>query len=382
MLRTDARVVVLQSSHAAHHPRHHHRFGAALAAAGYDVRTMAQPDLRDGHQDVVPVEYLPRRRSRLTRMLSGPLTVARALRRGPTALHVVCLDLLPWAVLARRFRRGLVVLYDSNEEYDLYVAIKDWVPRPLRGPLGRLVRALEPRLSARLDAATTAVPATYEKFRAAGVRTVLVRNFPPSSLADHRPRETRFDHDVLVGGSLPPPQFELLAETARTLSADLGRPARWLVLVRHFGPADERLLDRVLCAAGVREQFEIRHDRPVDEVQRAAARTAVAFAPYPGDPHYLVALPIRLFEYMAWGVPFVTSELPAFARLLEGEQVGILTRPGDTDGYARALARLIADPDLGHRLGGNGRRLVASRLNWETESERLVDLYDDLLGVT
>jgi glycosyltransferase involved in cell wall biosynthesis len=381
VLRSDARIVVLQSSHAAHHPRHHLRFAATLAAAGYDVRTMAQPDLGGGHRDAVPVDYLPRRRSRLTRMLSGPLTVARALRRRPDALHVVCLDLLPWAVLARRLRRGLVVLYDSNEEYDLYVAIKDWLPRPMRRTAARLVRVLEPRLSARLDAATTAVPATHEKFRAAGVRTLLVRNFPPAGGAADAPRRNSFEYDVLVGGSLPPPQFELLAETAAKLAASLDRPARWLVFARHFAAADELLLDEVLHAAGVREQFAIFHDRPFDEVRRAAARSAVAFAPYPGDEHYLVALPIRLFEYMAWEVPFVTSELPALTRLLDGESVGILARPGDTDGYAAALARLIVEPQLGRRLGANGRRLVASRLNWEQEGERLVSLYDDLLGV-
>jgi glycosyltransferase involved in cell wall biosynthesis len=375
-----ARIVVLQSSHAAHHPRHHLRFGAALAAAGYDVHTMAQPDLADGHRDVVPVHHLPRRRHRLTRMLSGPLTVARALRLRPAALMVVCLDLLPWAVLARTLRRELVVLYDSNEQYDLYVEIKDWLPRFARRPVAGLVRALEPRLGARLDAVTTAVPATHEKFRAAGARTVLVRNFPPSSLLDGSRNGGPFAHDVLVGGSLPPPQLRLLAETAAKLRDRLGRPARWVVAARHLHPPDEALLEAELEAHGVRDDVTLLHDRPFEEIRRLAAESAVAFAPYPGDPHYLVALPVRLFEYMAWGVPFVASELPAFRELLDGEEVGRLTPPGDTDAYAEALAELLSAPEVGRRLGEHGRRLVRSRLNWEGEAGALVGLYDELLG--
>ena len=374
-----ARIVLLQSSHAAHHPRHHLRFGAALAAAGYDVHTMAQPDLGGGHRDVVPVHYLPRRRHRLTRMLSGPLTVGRALRLRPEALVVVCLDLLPWAVLARRLRRDLVVLYDSNEQYDLYVQIKDWLPVVVRRPVAKAVRALEPRLGARLDAVTTAVPATEEKFRAAGARTLLVRNFPPSALLDGDRRGEPFAYDVLVGGSLPPPQLHLLAETAGKLRERLGRPARWVVAARHLHPPDEALLEERLRAHGVRDDVVLLHDRPFEEIRALAAQSAVAFAPYPGDAHYLVALPIRLFEYMAWGVPFVASELPAFADLLRGEEVGRLTPPGDVDAYAAALEELILAPDVGRRLGENGRRLVRSRINWEHEAGALVGLYEDLL---
>ena len=86
----------------AHHPRHHYRLAAALGDAGYDVTTLAPADLPPSRQvDAVPVEYLPPRRGRLARMASGPLTILAAARRRPAAVHVISLDLLPWAVLLR-----------------------------------------------------------------------------------------------------------------------------------------------------------------------------------------------------------------------------------------------------------------------------------------
>jgi glycosyltransferase involved in cell wall biosynthesis len=374
------RVVLLQSSHAAHHPRHHHRFAAALAAAGHDVTTMAQPDLEGGHLDAVPVRYLPRRRNRLTRMLSGPLTVARALRLRPSVLTVVSLDLLPWAVLARLLRRDLVVLYDSNEQYDLYVEIKDWIPGFARRPIAAVVRWLEPRLAARLDAVTTAVPATQDKFRSAGARTTLVRNLPPAVLLEQQRRTDAFAYDVLVGGSLPPAQVRFVAETAARLEALLGRPARWIVVVRHLQAGDQDLVEATLRQHGVRDQVTLLHDRPFDEVRALAAESAVAFAPYPGDAHYRVALPIRVFEYMAWGMPFVTSDLPTLADLVGAERAGLLVDPGDCEGYARALAELLEDPTRARRLGENGRRAVRRGLTWESEASRLVALYGSLAG--
>jgi glycosyltransferase involved in cell wall biosynthesis len=52
--------------------------------------------------------------------------------------------------------------------------------------------------------------------------------------------------------------------------------------------------------------------------------------------------------------------------------------PGDVDAYAEGLAAVLGDPSLARRLGENGRELVRTRLNWERESSRLVELYADL----
>ena len=372
-------VLFVQSSHGAHHPRHHFRLAASVAEAGYDVRMLAQPDLKAGSVGAVPVEYLPARRRRLSRMLSGPGVVLRALAHRPDALHVVCLDLLPWAALAKTIRRDLVVLYDSNEEYDLYMGVKEWVPKRARPLLSHAVRRLEPWLGRQLDAVTAAVPATEAKFRSAGARTVLVRNFLPRSLAGE-PRSGPFEYDVLVGGSIKTPQMVMLAETAARLRERRGRRSSWVVVGRNFRPADEaRLLDE-LAARDLAGDVTMHSNLSFDEVHELARRSAVAFAPYPGDPHYRVALPMRLFDYMAWGVPFVTSEFTALQELVNGLEPGVMVPPGDVDAYAEGLARILDDPSLGRELGRNGTELVRSRLNWDVESRRLVELYDDLLG--
>jgi len=379
--RSGYEVVFLQSSRACHHPRHHFRMAASLARAGYGVRTIAQRDLGDGHVDAVPIEYLPERRSRVSRMLTGPVTVARALRDDPDVVHVVCLDLLPWALLARMLKPQIVVLYDSNEEYDLLIGMKDWLPARLRPIVASLVRRWEPRLAARLHGVTVAVPATQERFETCGTRPVLVRNFVPRELAAEGAREADFRYDVLFGGSLTELQIPLLAATATRLRDFLGRPVRWLCAVRHLDTRTERLLDSVLREQGLRDDFSILANRPFDEMQRLACESAVAFAPYPADALNRIALPMRLFEYMAWGVPFVTSELPALTKLLGDQEVGVFAPAGDAQGYARALARMLANPALGRMCGRNGLQLSYTLLTWEGEAARLVEFYDELLGI-
>ncbi|HEX5376270.1 MAG TPA: glycosyltransferase, partial [Solirubrobacterales bacterium] len=246
-------VACVSSARAAHHPRHHYRLAAGLAKAGYDVVMLAQPDLTPGHEDAVPIRYLPARSNRLTRIASAPLSLLRALRMRPDAIYALTLDLLPWAALLKLLRPGIAVVYDSNDEYDTFMLIKEWLPRPTRRPLQRLFHWLEPWLAKRLDAATTALPATQEKFEAAGVRSTLIRNFPPADIVDESPRGPDFAHDVLLGGSLPLDQMPLLAETARRLRLRQGRPVSWLLAVRNCSEDERQRLEGLLSEAGVRE---------------------------------------------------------------------------------------------------------------------------------
>jgi glycosyltransferase involved in cell wall biosynthesis len=370
-------VLFVQSVPHAHHPRHHYRLAAALGEAGYDVTTLAPPDLSPGQVDAVPVEYLPPREGRLARMTSAPLTVLAAARRRPMVVHVVSLDLLPWAVILRLVRR-CVVLYDSNEEYDSMMLIKEWLPAPSRRLLGRFVRWAEPWLAKRLDAATTALPATHEKFARAGVRSVLVRNFPPLSLTqDGLPGEHRYD--VLLGGSLPDDQIPLLAATAAEL--ERMRPGvRWLVAARSYGEREQRMLDAALKEEGVRERFDVRYNVPFAEMKAMMSASAIGFVLYPGDVNYGARIPIRIFEYMASGLPFVASDLPTTAEFTRGRGVAELVAAGDPVAYARALAGLLDDPERQASMSARGPVLAREEYNWQRESGKLVDLYQSLVG--
>ena len=374
------RVVVLQSSRAAHHPRHHYRLAAALSDAGYDVVMQAQPDLSAGHEDRVRVEYLPLRGNRLTRILSAPLTMWRALRSRPDALYVVSLDLLPWAVLARLLGRAPIVVYDSNDEHHTFMLVKDWIPRPLRRPLGRLVGWLEPWLAARLDAATTALPATQERFEHAGVRSLQVRNFPPASLAGEGNRGGDYDYDVLLGGSLPADQVELLARTASLAEQLGGRPLRWIVAARNYGDDDRQRLAAALDAQGVRASFDLRYNLPFPEMQHLMARSRIGFVLYPSGLNYAERIPIRIFEYMAAGVPFVAADLPTTAEFTEGRGVAELVPAGDAEGNARAIVSLLGDPDRLREMSMRGPVLVRESYNWDREASRLTALFQELLG--
>ena len=80
----------------------------------------------------------------------------------------------------------------------------------------------------------------------------------------------------------------------------------------------------------------------------------IAVAPYPEGDHYFS--PLKVYEYMAAGLPIVASAIGEIPALLEEGECGMLVPPGDVDALAASLDRLASDAELRRMLGHRARR--------------------------
>jgi glycosyltransferase involved in cell wall biosynthesis len=92
--------------------------------------------------------------------------------------------------------------------------------------------------------------------------------------------------------------------------------------------------------------------------------------------NHRLALPNKLFEYVAAGLPVVVADLPEAARLVRELRIGWCADPSDPESVAAALRTALAQQDdegLRERL-----RRAASELTWEREKHRLMAVYEGL----
>ena len=265
--------------------------------------------LSEGHEDRVRVEYLPLRGNRLSRILSAPLTVRRALRTRPDALYVVSLDLLPWAVLGAPARpRAGRCLRQKRRAPHLH-ARQGVDPTPAAesaGPPRRLARAVASRAA---RAATMALPATQQRFERAGVRSLQVRNFPPRRSPATRIAAATTTTTSSSAAACPQTRSSCWLDcrprrAARRPPAPLDRGRAEL---RRGGQAAPGRRARGARRTG---RFDLRYNVPFPEMQHLMARSRIGFVLYPSGLNYAERIPIRIFEYMAAGVPFVAADLP------------------------------------------------------------------------
>jgi glycosyltransferase involved in cell wall biosynthesis len=104
------------------------------------------------------------------------------------------------------------------------------------------------------------------------------------------------------------------------------------------------------------------------ELPGLLGRMSVAIVPWGDTPPNRARHSAKVLELMAAGLPIVAyavGELPATL----GE-AGVLVPPGDADGFAAAVAALLADPDRAAQLGAAAQTRVKSVFAWD----RLVDV--------
>jgi glycosyltransferase involved in cell wall biosynthesis len=159
--------------------------------------------------------------------------------------------------------------------------------------------------------------------------------------------------EVLYAGRLSPEKGVLeLLDAAQGLN----------LVVAGDGP----LRDRVPSARGF---------VPHDELQHLYARAAVVACPSRREGFGVACL-----EAMAHGRPVVATRVGGLLDLVVDGETGIVVPPRDAPALRFALERLLADPDLRHRLGTAGRERARTHFSWEKVTDATLAAYAEAVG--
>jgi glycosyltransferase involved in cell wall biosynthesis len=354
--------------------RSFHRHARGLAAAGWDVTVVGRDPGGPRIEDGIRIVPLPPAHGLGRAFLQGRALRA-ALATRADVYQVTDVELLPAARLLAA--TGRPVVWDAIEDYPAYMELKAWIPRPLRRPAAAAVAGVERLVVPHLAAVLAADAGTAARLRRLHDRVVLLHNFPRrDEFAPAPPGAPRPD-PVLYHGSLPPYHLDALAAIAAALIRRVP-DARLTLVGRPDSTAAGRRFAEALRAAGIADRVHLRPRVPFTAVPALVGGARTGVVPLPDVAKFRTNVPMKLFEFMAAGVPAVTSDLPP-ARRLVGDDGGVLLVPaGDAAAFADALAGCLRDPARAARLGRRGRELVVERCHWEGEEPRLVALYDGL----
>lgn len=144
------------------------------------------------------------------------------------------------------------------------------------------------------------------------------------------------------------------------------------------GPARPGL-EKLAAELGLQEQVTITGVMPRDEVPQALAAFDVALQPAVVD----YASPLKLFEYLALGLPIIAPDSPNIREILDDGKNAVLFRDGDDESFVASLARVCDDASLRARLSQSARDTIEIRgLTWRRNAERVQALADGLGATT
>jgi glycosyltransferase involved in cell wall biosynthesis len=303
----------------------------------------------------------------IVRICALQLKLLRAAQT--TNAHVYCsndFDTLLIGVLSARFDRKLV--YDSHELWtDMLIGVPPFFKSVLRQVEKRLIKRAN-------------VVATVNEFIARELRSryslhrpvQVVYNYPNLPVTKTQMRTPHTMKRVLYQGRYSPERgLENLVRASEYLLPDIE------LVFRGYDEIEKNLRE---LASG---RMNVRFEKPVEmhRLVQAAQTADVGVVSYmPTNLCNYLASPNKLFEYIRAGLAVAASDMPFLRKIVLRDDIGVLFDPRNPRSIADAL-NLVTRPATLERCRNNAAS-VACKYTWQSESEKLVQLYEDLVNQT
>lgn len=95
---------------------------------------------------------------------------------------------------------------------------------------------------------------------------------------------------------------------------------------------------------------------------------------------YKISYPTKMFEYMASGLPVITSNFEHCLSVINSSKAGFGINPEDSKELSKKINWLIQNPKKAIEMGKSGREAVRELYNWSSEAEKLITFYDKVLA--
>jgi glycosyltransferase involved in cell wall biosynthesis len=354
-------------------PRIFHKQAKTLVTAGYDVALVAQHD-KEEIVDGVRIVPLPTPKNRLERMAKTVWKVLRlAWKEKADVYHFHDPELIPVGLILKVF--GKKVIYDVHEDVPEQILSKEYMPKFLRRLICKPFRVFENRSSKFFDFVITATDGIRDKFLKYTPNVVDVKNYV--SLEYAKNHVTRHDNRnvlrlIFVGGIYGE---RGITEGIKAINLLPDLPLEFLL----YGFADSKFLLelRKLDRLG---RLEYQGTIPYTEVMNKLRHADIGFICDCPLKRHKESLPVKLFEYMAAGLPSIASEFPLWKQIVEKHNCGLCVDPQKPEQIANAIRYLYENRDVRRCMGQNARKAILEEYNWEVEGKTLLAVYESIVA--
>lgn len=300
---------------------------------------------------------------------------------------VICVE--PLTVIAglalRRSCRAKVV-FDVHEFFA--DAFAERFPKPFCWVMKELYLLFERWLQSKVDATIGVSDEILDQLVSPQVRdhALTIPNYPVKNVWDYScemPAELsaicELDFDLIYIGGLTPDRglFKML-KTASLLKKEF--PSfNMLILGKFFSPEIEAEFNKLLTEMNLNAIVYHQNWLPAEKIGLLLKRSKIGLWVFnPRNRRMRKALPLKVLEYLAAGLPVVSIGTPQMRDLIEKNRLGVCCE-FQSAAIAKAAASILRLPASEYQeMSQRAKNLIDTQYNWEAIEPRLLSLIERL----
>ncbi len=365
------RVVQVTIGHPVDDGRVRAKLARAFVRGGFESHLICPGGTAGEAEDGVHIHPHRITESRFDRVLRQRSLAKKAASLDPDVIHVH--EPIMLGSCTRR-KGSAKIVWDVHEDYEAVLATREWIPKPLRKLVWRLWDFRERRLLQHVDLILAATPPVAQRYLPLHPNVVVVPNLTEVEIYDGD-HDWAKPHAVFVGSIF---ESRGLLEVIEALGR-LRREGR-IVPLTIAGPIESVAFEKRLLHAikvhGVSDSVKYLGAVPRAEAVHLCREATIGVVAHLPESQGEIAWPVKMFEYMACGLPLVYTTLGAMVYLADGQEIGVAVEPFDIDALVDAFRRLTSQPEYAEHCGAIGRKLIESRYHWNTVEPVLLDAYE------
>ena len=280
-------------------------------------------------------------------------------------------ELMPVGWVAKLL--GKKVIYDVHEDNLVSFRSKKWLPAPVRGLLGWIVRLLELMSLPVFDRLLLAERCYQDTFHTSRCR--LVQNYP---LKRDPPDLVRRSEDqplklIYIGALSMARGITDLVEAAAQVRSESRN-----ITLDIFGQIGEKELVHRVRSPEFSGWLNYHGWVPVAELSQCLPEFHVGINPVRDYPNYRYSLLTKIFDYIAAGLPVITTDLPGIMGEFGEDGFMASYSSGDVAGLAAAI-RAFIDEDRRATMAKKALE-VSRRYSWDSQAQVLLEIYREILA--
>lgn len=309
-------------------------------------------------------------KNRLSRVVLYPwIILFKAFQVNAAVYHFHDPELLFMGIILKL--AGKKVIYDAHENVPLQVANKYYMIRPFRWLMAKTVKLFEEMGVGLFDGTIVATESIKKRFPPRYFRKIeIVRNFVNPNEIKPTSFSKKSKAICYVGGISYNRGIDLLVKSIEGSDLTMNLAGKF------YNKRHLKMLKKMEGWKNV-NYLGVVDREGIKKIYEDSYMGLLLLRPREG---FKDSLPIKMFEYMAAGIPVLASDFPLWKEMLEDNRCGICVNPLNVEEVRNQINKILKDTSWAEEMGRNGRKLVVHKYNWNQEKVKFKAFYDQIMS--